>query len=185
MINFDCLGEPLPGSTTLIRFFKKNQNQSIWTQDSSTAWCRASPNYYKCLLLIPPTPISRSSTVLVHSHTFTMEPISHVALQAFTDIAPFSVDTPWQVSITVIHICSTLIDICETKQGEGTCGSWNHHLSQMMLLPIICTHEVKRGTFCSFFGMKFSKDALKSLKNQRAAFSCRPRCSTKKHFLQK
>lgn len=55
-------------------------------------------------------------------------------------------------------------------------------ISQMMLLPVICTYEVKRkrGTLRSFFGMKFDKDALKSLKNQTAAFSCRPRCSTKK-----
>lgn len=59
----------------------------------------------------------------MHSHTFTMEPISRVAIQAFTDIAPFSVDTARQVSITVVHICSTLIDICEMKQGEETCGS--------------------------------------------------------------
>lgn len=54
-----------------------------------------------------------------------MDSVSSVALQALTDIAPLRIDTAWHISIAVVRIYRTLVNICEREQVDKTHGSRN------------------------------------------------------------
>lgn len=104
-----------------------------------------------------------------------MDSISSVAFQAFTDVAPFRIDTVGHVSIAAVRIYSTLVNIWETKQGTGHAGHGTitsvnkqkhlHHGSPSdcaVTWHLCIWSKWEEKDFVVFLGMKFGGGVLKS-----------------------